>query len=149
MIIITGASRGIGAFLVKSYHETGEEITGIYKGSADSELPVYDNVRMVQLDISDYEKTEAWFKTAGLEGKDITLINCAGINYNSFGHKADIASWKNVIEVNLVATFNLIRLCLPFMREKGWGRIINMSSVVSQKGIPGTSAYAASKAALN
>ena len=78
----------------------------------------------------------------------LTLINCAGNNYNSFAHKADVDNWSQVIDVNLTGTFNVIRTVLPIMREEGYGRIINFSSIVAQMGIPGTSAYAASKAGL-
>ncbi len=56
--------------------------------------------------------------------------------------------WKKVIETNLIGTYYMIRVFLPIMRQQNYGRIINFSSVVAQKGIPGTSAYAASKSAL-
>ena len=78
----------------------------------------------------------------------LVLINCAGITYNAFGHKSDLDQWKNVIDVNLIGSFNLIRALLPHMRDANYGRIINLSSVVAQKGVPGTSAYAASKSGL-
>jgi len=76
------------------------------------------------------------------------LINCAGINYNSFAHKSDPEKWKEVIETNLIGTYNLIRCVLPRMREISYGRIINFSSVVAIKGTPGISAYAATKSAF-
>ena len=76
------------------------------------------------------------------------MINCAAGNYNVLGRKADVDKWKALIDVNLVGTFRAIHACLPYMYEKNWGRIINFSSVVAQKGVAGTSAYAASKAAL-
>jgi len=78
----------------------------------------------------------------------VILINCAGTNYSSFAHKSDIKKWVKVINVNLVGTFNVIHAFLPYMREENYGRIINFSSVVAQIGVPGTSAYAASKAGL-
>jgi acetoacetyl-CoA reductase/3-oxoacyl-[acyl-carrier protein] reductase len=56
--------------------------------------------------------------------------------------------WGKIIEINLVGTFNVIRALLPEMRKNNYGRIINFSSVVAQIGIPGTSAYAASKSGL-
>ena len=57
-------------------------------------------------------------------------------------------AWRNVIDVNLIGVFNVIRAVLPRMRKLNYGRIINFASVVGQKGVPGTSAYAASKTAL-
>ena len=80
--------------------------------------------------------------------KDVVLINCAGISYNSFAHKADIEKWSSVIDVNIKGTFNVIRAILPHMRNDGYGRIVNFSSVVTKLPTPGVSAYAASKAAL-
>jgi NAD(P)-dependent dehydrogenase (short-subunit alcohol dehydrogenase family) len=80
--------------------------------------------------------------------KDITLINCAGINYNSFTHKSDPVKWRNVIEVNLIGTYNFIRAVLPVMRSQKFGRIINFSSITAQRPTQGVSSYAASKAAL-
>ena len=57
--------------------------------------------------------------------------------------------WAQVINVNLNGTYYLIRSVLPIMREQNYGRIINLSSIVAQTGVMGTSAYAASKAGLN
>jgi NAD(P)-dependent dehydrogenase (short-subunit alcohol dehydrogenase family) len=76
------------------------------------------------------------------------LINCAGTNYNAVGHKSDVGKWAEVINVNLVGTFRVIAALLPIMRDQNWGRIINFSSVVAQLGVPGTSAYSASKSGL-
>jgi NAD(P)-dependent dehydrogenase (short-subunit alcohol dehydrogenase family) len=149
MIIITGVSRGIGAFLAGKYAAAGERVEGIYQKSTPPESASLPMVRHSSVDIGDFEAVENWVKELNPQGAEITLINCAGINYNSFAHKADIQAWKQVIEINLIGTFNLTRLLLPLMREKGFGRVINCSSVVSQMGVPGTSAYAASKAALN
>ena len=80
--------------------------------------------------------------------EEIVLYNCAGANYNALAHKVDIDEWTNVININLIGTFAFINSVLPIMREQKYGRIINFSSVVAQKGIPGTSAYSASKSAL-
>jgi len=76
------------------------------------------------------------------------VLNCAGINYNAFAHKADPAAWAQVIKVNLIGTFNVINAVLPTMREQNYGRIINFASVVGQIGIPGASAYSASKTGM-
>jgi len=76
------------------------------------------------------------------------LINCAGVNNNAMAHKAAVEDWQSVINVNLLGTYNVIRSFLPYMREVGHGRIVNFSSVVAEKGVPGTSAYAASKSGM-
>jgi len=77
------------------------------------------------------------------------LINCMGINYDSSFHDADPDNWNDVIWTNLLDVAEVMRKALPEMRERKYGRIINLSSVVSSMGVRGTSAYAASKAGLN
>ncbi|SIT93819.1 acetoacetyl-CoA reductase/3-oxoacyl-[acyl-carrier protein] reductase [Pontibacter indicus] len=101
-----------------------------------------------QLDISNEEEVAKFYEANKGKLKDIVLINAAGISYNAFGHKADIDAWSEVIKTNLIGLFNLTRLVLPIMRTDSYGRIINFSSVVAQLGVPGTSAYATSKAGL-
>ncbi|RYF22009.1 MAG: SDR family NAD(P)-dependent oxidoreductase [Flavobacteriales bacterium] len=146
MIIVTGASKGIGKYLSTRYVEIGEDVYG----SCNSTIiePKEKNIKLFQLDISDYNQVKSWVQSVEGDLKNITLINCAGINYNCFAHKADISKWREVIEVNLLGTFNLINCLLPLMREENFGRIINFGSVVAEIPSPGVSAYAASKSAL-
>lgn len=144
MIIITSASRGIGKFLFEKFKSEGKEVIGFY----NTTLPEGNSDGYYKIDITKEEEIIAFFDQHKNSLKDIILLNTAGISYNSFGHKADFDRWKQVFEVNLLGTFNMIRLSLPKMRDDSYGRIINFSSVVAQKGIPGTSAYASSKAAL-
>lgn len=144
MIIITSASRGIGKFLFEKFKSEGKEVIGFY----NTTLPDGNTDGYYKIDITNEEEIIAFFDQHKNSLKDIVLLNTAGISYNSFGHKADFDRWKQVFEVNLLGTFNMIRLALPKMRDDSYGRIINFSSVVAQKGIPGTSAYASSKAAL-
>lgn len=144
MILITGASKGIGKFLFDQYHQAGEIVFGTYNNTTPTNSKK-ENIKKV--DITNYSEVEAWINSLhGLE--KITLINCAGITYNSFTHKSEVEKWKNVIEVNLLGNYYAIRAVLPIMREENFGRIINISSVTAQKGTPGISAYAASKSAL-
>ncbi|HNX01538.1 MAG TPA: SDR family oxidoreductase, partial [Candidatus Cloacimonadota bacterium] len=91
---------------------------------------------------------ELWIEKVQTKLSKVVLINCAGINYNAFAHKSDLEQWSRVIQVNLIGTFFMIHALLPVMREQNWGRIINFASVVAQAGVPGTTAYAASKAGL-
>lgn len=142
MVVITGASSGIGQFLFEHF-EKNFPVSGTYN------LANSATAKLSKVDIKDFKQVETWREALKLDKKDkVTLINCAGISYNSFAHKADVDVWQNVINTNLIGTFNVIRSFLPHMREASFGRIINMSSVVAQKGVMGTSSYAASKAAL-
>ncbi len=145
MIIITGASRGIGKILFERFCKEGEIVYGTYNSTfPDTEKIEY----FTKVDISCISSVKEWINKINDKLTRIVLINCAGTNYNSFAHKSNIKKWIQVINVNLIGTFNVIHAFLPYMREENYGRIINFSSVVAQIGVPGTSAYAASKAGL-
>jgi len=143
-ILITGASKGIGLFLFDKF--SGEE--QVVYGTYNSTLPDSKNGHLTRVDIVNEDDVKNWIEAVVKPLDKIVLINCAGANYNAIAHKADMEKWKRVININLIGTFNVIHALLPIMRECNYGRIINFSSVVPQKGIPGTSAYAASKAGL-
>ena len=144
MIVITGASRGIGHFLMQKLINEGLDVIGIYNNT----IPEENHELMYKVDVSDAENVKSFVSANGGILKRISLINCAGSNYNAYAHKADPLKWAQLISINLIGTFNIINALLPIMREESFGRIINFSSVVAQNGIPGTSAYAASKAGL-
>jgi len=144
MVIITGASRGIGSFLMSEFIKNKVEVRGIYNNTE----PITNKELMHKVDITDVNQIGQFVESNVADLKDVILINCAGSNYNAFAHKADPAKWARLININLVGTFNIINALLPLMREQNFGRIINMASVVAQKGIAGTSAYAASKSGL-
>lgn len=145
MIIITGASRGIGKFLLNSFLNLSKErIIGTYLNTNPSE-----NIEnYVKLDISMVDEVNEFANSNRNDLDNITLINCAGITYSAFTHKSEQDKWCDVIQTNLIGTYNIIRSLLPIMREQKFGRIINFSSVVATKPTPGISSYAASKSAL-
>lgn len=144
-ILITGASRGIGLYLLKQFKAEGLTVSGTYSGT----LPEEDVKNCFsKVDIANTEDVQSWINSVVDVDDEIVLINCAGMNYNSTARRADVDDWMKVIDVNLGGTFRAINAVLPLMYKKGFGRIINFSSIVAQKGVPGTSAYAASKSAL-
>ena len=142
--LITGASRGIGQHLMRHFAAAGHSVIGVYNGTTPSGLAEH----CYQVDLTDEARVEAFFRVVEPSLKNVVLINAAGITYNALAHKASLDAWRQVIDTNLVALFNLTKLLLPIMRHDGYGRIISFSSVVAQTGIMGTSAYAASKSAL-
>lgn len=146
MIIVTGITGGIGNYLFNAFIEKDESVIGTYHLNKPQGGQYRD---CVQLDVTDNAQIEAFVKAHATQLKNITLINCAGISYNAFAHKSDVQEWAQVINVNLNGTFYLVRGILPLMREQNYGRIINLSSIVAQSGVIGTSAYAASKAGIN
>jgi len=144
MIIITGSSMGIGRYLAEKFMSDKIIVYGTYLNNPPIEKSKYFS----KVNISDFNEIVEWFYKIKPELKSVVLLNCAAINYNRYAHKSDLNKWHEVIHVNLLGTFNMIRTILPHMREQNYGRIINFSSVLAQRGVAGTSAYAASKAAL-
>ena len=144
MIIITGASRGIGKYLLEKYLSQGQEVIGLYCHTE----PAAHTENYHRVDISREDDVARFYADVLSSLNNIVLINAAGTSYNAFAHKAEMDKWRSVIDTNLIGLFNMIRLVLPVMRSNNYGRIINFSSVVAQQGVIGTTAYAASKAAL-
>lgn len=146
MIVITGASKGVGKYLFEKFTQEGLLVIGTYNTTSVE----FENLknRFFKVDITNVDAVEKWVHSIRHELHKIILINCAGTSYNSFAHKADLDLWGKVIKVNVLGTFNVIRHFLPIMREHNYGRIINFSSVVASFPTPGVSAYAASKSAL-
>ena len=144
LYIITGASRGIGRFLLNTFRLEGQKVLGIYNATEPEEHAEYCH----RLDITQLDKVREFLVARQDSLRNIVLLNAAGISYNAFAHKTDIDNWSQVIQTNLVALANLTNLLLPTMRENGFGRVINFGSVVAQTGVVGTSAYAASKSGL-
>jgi len=146
MILITGASKGVGRYLFTRFKQEGLNVLGTYNSTTiglDEDMNAYYKV-----DVSDSKAVKEMIASIKNSLSQIVLLNCAGISYNSFAHKADIEKWGRVIDVNLKGTFNVIHEVLSLMREQGYGRIINFSSVIASLPTPGVSAYAASKAGL-
>lgn len=146
MIIITGITGGIGHYLYETYKKAGENILGTYHQNIPTEKG-YENCHA--LDITKYQNVEEFINQHHKSLVNITLINCAGVTHSAFAHKSKVEEWNHVINVNLNGTYNMIRAVLPIMREQNFGRIINLSSIVANTGVMGTSAYAASKAGVN
>jgi NAD(P)-dependent dehydrogenase (short-subunit alcohol dehydrogenase family) len=146
MIIITGASKGVGRYLFTRFKEDGLKVLGTFNSTTlglEDDMQYYNKV-----DVADYNAVSEMIASFKDSLSQIVLLNCAGISYNSFAHKADIEKWNQVIDVNLKGSFNFIHELLPVMREQNYGRIINFSSVIATLPTPGVSAYAASKAGL-
>jgi NAD(P)-dependent dehydrogenase (short-subunit alcohol dehydrogenase family) len=145
MIIITGASGEIGSKIFEHFYRKDHATIGTYHTNKPDQ---FDDKNLFRIDISDYPSIESFISTIHTELTDICLINGAAITYDVFAHKSNPHDWAKTINVNLTGSFNMIRALLPIMREQQYGRIINISSVVAQKGSFGTSAYAASKSGL-
>ena len=145
MIILTGASGGLGNYLIEHMGKDFQ-IIGTYNTHEPSQTDRV--VSFYQVDTTDSSSVERFVTSVSDKLQKIVLINMAGISIEGMGHKMSDNTWDRVVNTNLKGVFLMCRALLPFMRQQKWGRIINISSVVGQIGVPGTVAYSASKSGL-
>lgn len=152
--IVTGAGRGIGFGIAKVLAAKGANvvITDIIeetaKAAAEELRQMGAQVVYAVGDVSKPADGERFFHTAlDSFGKLDILVNNAGINRDMMAHKMTTEAWNEVISVNLSGVYHCIRAVLPYMRERGYGRIINISSAGWQGNI-GQANYAAAKAGV-
>ncbi len=145
MIVISGASGGLGRHLIE---HLGIEYEIIGTFNTHEPLPTDRVVGFYQVDVTDSASVQRFATAAADKLKRIVLINLAGVSQDGMGHKMSDIIWDRVVDTNLKGTFLMCRAMLPLMREQEWGRVINVSSIVGQMGVPGTVAYSASKSGL-
>ena len=149
-ILLNGATGGLGGIIANFLAKEGHRLILTGRNELAETLPLGENITFVPCDVcveSDIirlvKETESQF------GKIDVLINAAGVSGSGMSWKLSADSWNEALSVNLTSPFLFIREVLPGMRSRNFGRIINLSSVVAFKGVPGTAAYAASKAGLD
>lgn len=144
--LVTGGTRGIGAEISKALRADGYTVIANYAGNKKvaDEFEKETGIKTLKFDVSDYNSVQK-----ALDGVEIDiLVNNAGITKDRMLHKMDVSDWQDVMRVNLDSCFNLCRAVIPSMRVKGWGRVINISSINGQKGQMGQCNYAAAKAGM-
>lgn len=148
VMLITGASGGMGKHLVDWFKDKNYRLVLHYHEHAPSVDPS-DDIIILKADLRDSAQIDDLVNAAiSRFGKIDLLINNAGISRSAMSWKTDLEAWDETIAVNLTAPFHISKKVIPGMRERKYGRIINISSVVAQAGAIGTAAYAASKAGL-
>jgi acetoacetyl-CoA reductase len=149
--VVTGGTRGIGAAIAKGFKEAGytvavcdvvQEQLDSFKN--DTGIPGY------LINVAEFQSVEAGFKQIESElGPIDVLVNNAGITRDGQMYKMDPEKqWEAVLRVNLFSVFNTCRVASPGMRDRGWGRIINISSMNGQRGQFGQSNYSAAKSGM-
>ena len=154
--LVTGASRGIGRAIALSLAEEGANVAVNFLSNRDLAGDVVDQIRkmgrkalLAQADVADYPDTHRMAREV-LEafGHIDILINNAGINSDHTFVKMDQASWQKVLSINLDGPYNCTKVLVDQMIKEGWGRIVNITSIIGQIGNFGQANYAASKAGL-
>ncbi len=153
--IITGGTAGIGAAAAKKFAQEGAKVTvwarNAEKGKAFVEAMAKEGYTICfdAVDTSNYEQVVAATKRVfDANGKIDILINNAGITNDATLKKMTPEQWQSVIDINLTGTFYCTKAVNQYMVEAGWGRIINVSSVVGLYGNFGQTNYVATKAGV-
>lgn len=154
--LITGAARGIGREIAHVLSKNGFDIALNYRSENEELYRLKDEIEdnnvecfLVKGDVSNFEDVENMVKnTIEKFGKIDVLVNNAGITKDTLFLRMKEEDFKNVIDVNLVGTFNVTKCVVPYMIKAKNGRIINISSVVGVSGNAGQANYSASKAGV-
>ena len=146
--VVSGGSRGIGAAISKALKDHGCKVAATYAGNDEAahKFSQETGIAVFKWDVSDYESCAAGLQKVEREiGPVDILVNNAGITKDTPFHKMTPDKWYAVINTNLNSLFNMTRPVIEGMRERGWGRVINISSINGQKGQFGQTNYAAAK----
>jgi len=149
--VVTGGTRGIGAAISESLHEAGYKVAATYQGNdeAAQKFAEKTGIAVFKFDVGDFDACQAGLEKIVAEiGAVDVLVNNAGITRDAFLHKMTQKQWSDVIRTNLDSVFNMSRLVVDGMRERCFGRIINISSINGQAGQVGQTNYSAAKAAI-
>jgi NAD(P)-dependent dehydrogenase (short-subunit alcohol dehydrogenase family) len=153
--LITGASKGLGKAMALALGAEGARIALVARNL--EQLNSVGNLvkqaggdaRVFQADVADEQQVQMLERdvTAAF-GKIDILINNAGINVRKMLVEFTLEEWHRVLNTNLTSVFLMCRSFVPHMKGRGYGRIINMTSIMSWVSLPGRAAYSASKTAL-
>ena len=147
--LVTGGTRGIGAAISIKLKESGYKVAAIYAGNdeAATKFSKENKIAVFKWSIANYEECIAGIKSVEDElGEIDILVNNAGITRDGMFHKMSQEQWRDVINVNLNGLFNMTHPLWDKMRARGFGRIVNISSINGQKGQLGQANYSAAKA---
>jgi len=147
--VVTGGSRGIGAAVCKALKAAGYTVAATYAGN-DEAAKTFKNetgIPVYKWDVSNYEACVTGLKQVESDhGAVEVLVNNAGITRDAMFHKMTAQQWNEVVNTNLNSLFNMTQPIWSGMRDRGFGRVICISSINAQKGQMGQSNYAAAKA---
>jgi acetoacetyl-CoA reductase len=150
--LVTGGTRGIGEAISIALKDAGYQVAANYGGNdaAAQAFTAKTGIRTYKFDVGDYDAVTAG--VAQIEndlGPIEVLVNNAGITRDGTLHKMAPAQWQQVVQTNLTSCFNTCRAVIEGMRERRFGRIVNIGSVNGQAGQYGQVNYAAAKSGIH
>jgi acetoacetyl-CoA reductase len=149
--IVTGGTRGIGFEITKTLVEEGYDVAAIYYGNEEAAKTCAQqtNARTYKVDVSNFDSCQSGCALIEQElGPVSILVNNAGITRDGVLHKMTPEQWHEVLETNLTSCFYMTRSLIIGMRERAYGRIVNISSINGQKGQFGQTNYSSAKAGM-
>jgi acetoacetyl-CoA reductase len=150
--LVTGGTRGIGAEISRALKAQGRTVVAVYAGNdkAALEFNAETGIRTWKCDVSDFDACKQAVEQITAEiGPIEILVNNAGITRDATLQRMTRDMWEAVIDTNLGSCFNLCKLTFPAMRERKFGRIVNVGSINGQAGQYGQVNYAAAKSGIH
>ncbi|WP_119677486.1 acetoacetyl-CoA reductase [Indioceanicola profundi] len=150
--VVTGGTRGIGEAISVGLKEKGYKVAATYAGNekAAQEFTERTGIPAYKFDVSDFEACQSAIKQIESDlGPVEVLVNNAGITRDGVMHRMTPEQWNAVIQTNLTSCFNMCRCVIDGMRERSFGRIVNIGSINGQAGQYGQVNYAAAKSGIH
>ncbi|PXA97363.1 beta-ketoacyl-ACP reductase [Nostoc sp. 3335mG] len=150
--IVTGGTRGIGEAISLALKDMGVTVAANYAGNDEKAKAFTDRtgIAAFKFDVGDFEATQAGVKAIEeVIGPVDIVVNNAGITRDGTLLKMTYEMWEEVIRTNLGGCFNLAKATFPGMRDRKWGRIVNIGSINGQAGQYGQVNYAAAKSGIH
>ena len=150
--IVTGGTRGIGEAISVALKAQGRTVVANYTGNEAKARAFSEatGIATARWDVGDHEATLAAVNAIIEEHGSVDIVvNNAGITRDGVLHRMSFDDWNEVMRVNLGGCFNLAKATFPGMRERGWGRIVNIGSINGQAGQYGQVNYAAAKSGIH
>jgi acetoacetyl-CoA reductase len=150
--VVTGGTRGIGEAICLALKKAGYNVAATYAGNEASakaftevtKIPAY------KFDVADFEACQKGIETIEADlGPVEVLVNNAGITRDTTMHRMTFEQWNEVIQTNLASCFNMCRAVIDGMREREFGRIVNIGSINGRAGQYGQVNYAAAKSGIH
>ncbi|WP_295528527.1 acetoacetyl-CoA reductase [Novosphingobium sp. Chol11] len=150
--VVTGGTRGIGAAICRMLHAQGRTVVANYAGNEEKARAFSEDtgIACYRWDVGDYDATiENCARITEEVGPIDIVVNNAGITRDGVLHRMSFDDWNEVMRINLGGCFNMAKATFPGMRERNWGRIVNIGSINGQAGQYGQVNYAAAKSGIH